>query len=297
MLPTGMLPIGMSRKRLSVDAAGCVLLPLLGLAMLAGCGRGGAPDRAATGAVAAAGSGAAAPAAASTETPVVLEDVMQRDPRYLVGISYPPAAKAYPGLAKQLKAYADAARAEVMQAVAGLGDTRPPAPYDMALDFGMLVETPDIVAVAARGSSYTGGAHGNPLVARFVWLPKRGEALTAARLVLAPDGWKPIADYVRDQLVAGLSARVDAAQPAPGDRAEMLRNGSRMIDEGTTPTASNFDQFEPVTGPDGRIQALRFVFPPYQVGPYSDGVQSVEVPAALLLPLVAPAYRPLFEGG
>jgi hypothetical protein len=112
-----------------------------------------------------------------------------------------------------------------------------------------------------------------------------------------PDDWKPIADDVRDQLVAGLSARVDAAAPAPGDRAEMLRNGSRMIDEGTAPTASNFDQFEPLLGPDGRIQALRFVFPPYQVGPYSDGVQSADVPAAVLLPLVAPDYKALFEGG
>jgi hypothetical protein len=134
-------------------------------------------------------------------------------------------------------------------------------------------------------------------VARFVWLPARNEALVAARLVPQPDGWKPIADYVRDQLVAGLSTRVDAAAPAPGDRAEMLRNGSRMIDEGAAPTASNFDQFEPVPGANGRIRALRFVFPPYQVGPYSDGVQSVEVPAAVLLPVVAPGYRTLFEGG
>lgn len=286
----------MLRKWMSRNAGGWVLLPLLGLAMLGGCGRGGAPGHAAAGSAAAPGA-ATGTVAPSAEAPVVLEDVMQRDPRYLVGISYPPAAKAYPGLAKLLKAYADAARAEVMQAVAGLGDARPTAPYDLALDFSMLAETPDIVAVAASGSSYTGGAHGNPLVARFIWLPKRNEALSAARLVPAPDDWKPIADAVRDQLVAGLSARVDAADPAPGDRAEMLRNGSRMIDEGTAPTASNFDQFEPLVGPDGRIQALRFVFPPYQVGPYSDGVQSVEVPAAILLPLVAPEYRALFEGG
>ena len=286
----------MSRKRMPRRPGAWMLLPLLGLAMLAGCGREGATDRAATGA-AAPGGAATGMAAPAVEAPVALEDVMQRDPRYLVGISYPPAAKAYPGLAKLLKAYADAARAEVMQAVAGLGDAKPTAPYDLALDFSMLAETPDIVAVAARGSSYTGGAHGNPLVARFVWLPKRNEALTAARLVPAPAGWNTIADYVRDQLVAGLAARVDAAAPAPGDRADMLRNGSRMIDEGTAPEAANFDQFEPVLGPDGRIRSLRFVFPPYQVGPYSDGVQSVEVPAAVLLPLVAPDYRALFEGG
>jgi hypothetical protein len=47
---------------------------------------------------------------------------------------------------------------------------------------------------------------------------------------------------------------------------------------------------------DGRLSGLRFVFPPYQVGPYADGIQTVEVPAAVLLPHVAPAYRGLFAG-
>jgi hypothetical protein len=46
----------------------------------------------------------------------------------------------------------------------------------------------------------------------------------------------------------------------------------------------------------GALRALRFVFPPYQVGPYSDGMQTVEVPARVLLPHVAPEYRALFAG-
>ena len=41
--------------------------------------------------------------------------------------------------------------------------------------------------------------------------------------------------------------------------------------------------------------ALRFVFPPYQVGPYSDGVQTVEVPAAVLRPYLADDVRGLFS--
>ena len=70
-----------------------------------------------------------------------------------------------------------------------------------------------------------------------------------------------------------------------------------MIDEGTEPDIDNFDQFEPVVGADGKLRALRFVFPPYQVGPYSDGTQTVEVPASVLLPHVAAEYRPLFAAG
>ena len=44
----------------------------------------------------------------------------------------------------------------------------------------------------------------------------------------------------------------------------------------------------------GKITALRFVFPPYQVGPYADGTQTVDVPAAVLWPHLAPDYSGLF---
>ncbi len=43
--------------------------------------------------------------------------------------------------------------------------------------------------------------------------------------------------------------------------------------------------------------ALRFVFPPYQVGPYADGTQTVEIPSDVVLPKIAPVYRHLFVGG
>ena len=52
-----------------------------------------------------------------------------------------------------------------------------------------------------------------------------------------------------------------------------------------------------VMNADGSIRALRFVFPPYQVAPYSDGTRKVEVPAQVLLPLVAPEYKQLFRAG
>jgi len=154
-----------------------------------------------------------------------------------------------------------------------------------------------VVAVAADGSSYTGGAHGNPLVARFVWLPERQEMLTAGMMIPGEDGWRALSGYVREQLHADLFLRADAGDLEPGDRTRLVRSGGEMIDEGSAPDPENFSQFEPVMGADGRIQALRFVFPPYQVGPYSDGTQSVVVPAEVLLPHVADDYRRLFSAG
>ena len=225
-----------------------------------------------------------------------LQDVVETTPRYVIGISYPKSAAKYPGLASALQAYAAAARKELMQAVEGLGNDTPTAPYDLSLSFTELLDSPTLVAVAADGSSYTGGAHGAPLIARFVWLPQQQRMLTAEELIPDARGWLAVSDFVREQLHTALSQRLDADDVPPGDRADMLKNAGEMIEDGTEPKALSFAQFEPMVAADGRLSGLRFVFPPYQVGPYADGIQTVEVPAAVLLPHVAPAYRGLFQG-
>ncbi|KAF1718648.1 hypothetical protein CSC74_02120 [Pseudoxanthomonas yeongjuensis] len=223
-----------------------------------------------------------------------LKDVIETTEGYIVGISYPPTINKYPGLAQAVSAYADAARAELMQAVAGFGNDKPSAPYELSLSFEQLVETPELVAVAADGSRYTGGAHGEPLVARFVWLPAQNKLLTASELVPRVEGWAAIATYIREQLHTSVSVRADADEMPPEERLEFVRTADKMIDEGTAPDVANFAAFQPIVDAQGRITALRFVFPPYQVGPYADGTQTVDVPAAVLLPHLAPEYTGLF---
>ncbi|MGV8941372.1 MAG: PdaC/SigV domain-containing protein [Lysobacter sp.] len=230
---------------------------------------------------------------------VELTDVVETNAHYVIGISYQSSASKYPELAAQLKRYADAARDELMQAVAGQpqGEAASAAMYDLSLSFTEVLETSEVVAYAADGSSYTGGAHGMPLLARFVWLPQQRQMLTADRLVPHAAGWQAISSYAREQLHTALSQRLDADDLLPAERVELARSTGRMIDDGTTAEAGNFSQFEPLAGADGKLRGLRFVFAPYQVGPYSDGVQSVDVPESVLFPHIAPGYRGLFEGG
>lgn len=238
--------------------------------------------------------GAGEPAAATAPEAPVLKDVIETTDAYVIGISYPPAVNKYPGLAKALADYSEAAKAELLQAVAAFGNDKPTAPYELSLNFETVAETPQLVAVAADGSRYTGGAHGEPLVARFVWLPAQARLLTAEALVPQPQGWVAIGGFIREQLHTSVSVRADADELAPGERVQFLRSANKMIDEGTGPEAENYSQFQPVLDASGRITSLRFVFPPYQVGPYSDGTQTVEVPAAVLRPYIAPEYVELF---
>lgn len=262
-------------------------LALLALIALSGCERGSTPPT----------PDVQAPVTTAPDTETVsLLDVVETRPDYIVGISYPQSAQAYPGLAQALQAYADTARADLMQAVAGLQGRKPTAPYDLSLQFTGLVETKDVVAVAADGSSYTGGAHGIPLVARFVWLPQREQMLTSQQL-FSQASWQVLSDASREQLMTALSQRLDSDGLEGTERARQLETGSRMIDDGTAAKPESFAQFEPVMDVGGRIRALRFVFPPYQVGPYVEGTRTVELPARLLLPVIQTEYRTLFIGG
>jgi len=251
---------------------------------------------------------AAAPATNATTTmPTAvatdLRDISERDPRYLIGISFPPELKRYPVLATVVKHDAEAMRADFLKQVAENKDYPGPGPFELSLMYSMVAESPRIVAVAAEGTSFVGGAHGAPLLDRYVWLLPDNRRLTATGLIPDAAGWTALSGYVRDQLMAAQRQRFAEDQQSgdsqsdPAALKEQSKNAADMIGQGTEPKAENFADFEPLLGADGKITALRFVFPPYQVGPYSDGTQTVEVPAAVLLPHIAPAERGLFAGG
>lgn len=277
--------VGMQRL-LGVNTITGVLL----LALLGGCTqRESATDA------------AVAPAAdvAATPTPQPasggpLQDVIEHSPAYMVGISYPQGLDAYPELGALIRGYAQDARGELMQAVSGLGNDKPAAPYELSLAFETLLQTPELIVVAADGSRYTGGAHGEPLVARFVWLVKERRQLTAQALIPSPSGWEKIGGEVAAQLHAAAQQRVVAERVPVEQQAEQVASADRMIAEGTEAQAGNFAQFVPVLNASGQIAALRFVFPPYQVGPYSDGTQTADVTTATLRAWVAPEYVHLF---
>lgn len=223
-----------------------------------------------------------------------LKDTVETTDRYVIGISYAPVINRHPGLAKVIRDYDARLRAELIEAVEAYGNDRPGVPYELSISYDAVLETPTLVAIAADGSRYTGGAHGEPLVERFVWLAAEQRLLGAAELVPEPAGWLAIGDYVQEQLHSASSVRADADSLEPDARARVVRDADQMIEQGTGPDPDNFSRFEPVVDAAGRATAVRFVFPPYQVAPYALGTQSVDVPAAVILPHVAEQYRSLF---
>ena len=271
-----------------------VLIVAIGVALTA-CKRGDETTPAAT---------PAAPAPAATTPPVaapapgtpVLKDVLETSDRMVVGITYPVGLERYPGLVEVLAKYSQQRRDELKGEVDALGNDRPTVPYDLTLSYQKLAETPDLVAVAADGDLYSGGAHGQPLVMRYVWLVRDNRLLTASELIPTAAGWTAVSSYARAQLkIASQERASQDSGLTPEDLARVLSDDAKSIDEGATAKPEDFVHFEPLLDGNQKIRGLRFVFPPYQIGPYAYGVQNVDVPASVLMPHIAPAYRDLFS--
>jgi len=224
-----------------------------------------------------------------------LQDVLETSNRMVVGITYPRGLQRYPGLAQVLSDYSFARRQELKREVDALGNDNPAVPYDLTLSYQKLVDTPELVAIAADGDLYTGGAHGQPLVMRYVWLAKENRMLTASELIPTSAGWAVIANYARQQLKIAAKERIEEDKALTTEEvARLMSSDGKSIDEGTAAKPENFEHFEPLLNSQQKVRALRFVFPPYQIGPYAYGVQFIDVPSAVLLPQVDPAYRGLF---
>ncbi len=117
----------------------------------------------------------------------------------------------------------------------------------------------------------TFGAHPNSFYRTFVFDAETGKELTLAELFAPRSGYlKRISEIARFELQKKLGEDVDVS----------------YMQQGTEPDAINFQTFV-IEG-----DSLVFLFPPYQVGPYALGPQSVSIPFAQLEDIVLPKYLP-----
>jgi len=214
--------------------------------------------------------------ASAQESTSPLQDI---DETFVVSIKvqYPPGIQQHPELARQLAEETADDRAYYIK--------NRPSDYDMR--YALVAQTPEIVAVFGQGSAYEGGAHHNIMLSSHIWLPTQHTWLTAENLMAGADGWQAVSDYVRDKLIEQqLPRKVDDA---------WMENARDWIRRGTSAdNLDNFQYFQPLLADDGKIAALKFVFPPYQVASWADGIQEVDVPASVFIPYLAEPYRALF---
>lgn len=237
------------------------------------------------------------PASPATSSTAGLPGDHAETRQYKVAINLPRLPAAQQPLADALRATADSAKREFVQALpdsdqdASITDRQ----YGLWLDFTVAANTSAFTSVRERGGEDTGGAHPIPIEATFVYDRKANRVIALHDLFSHPEAArKALADFARASLLKKLMA--DAPQPGEGSPAaikDWKTNTVQMLDEGTKPTMVNFALFMVRAGAaaDAASPGLTLVFPPYQVASYAAGTQTVDVPANVFAKFLKPQYQ------
>lgn len=144
--------------------------------------------------------------------------------------------------------------------------------YTFNLDYEVARRDAQVFAVEFTESAYTGGAHGNVVIRSFNYL--------------MPDGYRVDLQEVLDgkPALARLSALASADL-----RRQSAEKGGVLDDESIkTGAAAEWDNFHVfLLLPD----ALKIIFPPYQVGPWVAGTQEVRIPLNALRDVLRADWR------
>ena len=213
---------------------------------------------------------------------------------YSYHIRYPALLPAWLKLDKALRDYATVQKKDFLAAQGGERSANA-TEYQLDITFNIARRTDDFVSVLVNGSSYTGGAHPNPLVASFVLRLSDNALITLGDLFADPDAAMTIlSDESRRQLEGRFDAQL-REQVGEGAALEpALKDMREWVARGTEPKAENFAVFL-VDGLESKAIGLTLVFPPYQVAPYVDGAPQVEVPAKIFHTLLKPEYVGAFH--
>ncbi|TCV95884.1 uncharacterized protein DUF4163 [Luteibacter rhizovicinus] len=167
----------------------------------------------------------------------------------------------------------------------GARDRARELPWDLNLDVAVAARTDRFVNVQVDGSAFTGGAHPAPIVDSFTYDSQARRVVTLPEFFTDPQAAETaFAAESRRQLLGALD-----------DQDDPLASTSEQVDEGTAPGKDHYRVFTLLTGDDGKVHGLTFIFPPYQVASYAAGAQAVDIPTEIFASYLKPEYRDAFR--
>lgn len=229
-----------------------------------------------------------APVATSTETATITDDGQYHD----ITANYPRTVTLHADASASAKASAEAVieawakeTVQTFKTNANLDSLTPEDIRIQGLDQGRKYaldvkyeeyEGPATVSYLFTIYEDTLGAHPNAYLTSFTFDATTGKELRIADLFENPTYLETLSRISREMLIP----QIAKATEVPVDEMD-----TSYIESGTTPEQDNFQVFY-LTSTD-----LVIVFPPYQVGPWVLGTQSVTIPRAELENGLKAAYR------
>jgi hypothetical protein len=158
--------------------------------------------------------------------------------------------------------------------------------YSYTQDWAVAADIPPLLILRSEGYTYTGGAHGMPLVDTLYW-DKMGNRQLEVRDIF-------------DEAALGRAVKDRFCKALDVQRAEKR---GEPVGSGDPSPISDFDAcvdptkqtILPVATRGGALNMIHFVIMPYEAGPYSEGIYEIEVPVdPAVLNAVKPAWKSAF---
>ena len=227
------------------------------------------------------GTPAGPPPAAEPEQPATDLLVRYESPALRFRWSLAPEAALEPKLVTDMRTEALAERQKAMRQADEASRTPPPGrpPYqtEWLERWQPEAETDLLLAFSARQYSFTGGAHGNIVLRSVIWDRGAGRRIGFAELFTDP--------------AAAMAALKPAFCKALDAERASRRQGQALAGFSDCPDPAAYPI---VPQGDGGIGTIRVLVPPYEAGPWSEGVYEITLDAGPLRNFLAPRYRAAF---
>jgi len=204
---------------------------------------------------------------------------------------WPAQAAAIPALDEWLRGNMDSHRKRALaqaraDAKAAKESAYPFRGHAYAQTWAVTADTPALLVLEAQGYEYTGGAHGMPFIATLIWDKAKQQRLATGAL-----------------LDVGALARLSKARYCKALDAQRAEKRGEPVDPKADSVIPEFNQcvplekqeIVPVSKSGKAIDTVRIEILPYEAGPYSEGIYSIDLPLdPALMGAVKPAWKAAF---
>jgi hypothetical protein len=161
--------------------------------------------------------------------------------------------------------------------------------YSYSEDWHVAADVPSLLIMQSDGYSYTGGAHGMPIVTALFWDKAKKQRLATGAIFEMP----ALTAGIKDRFCKALDDERGKRRGAPvkAEDPDELPDFVQCVDIAK-------QTILPVSLNGKALDTLRIVIMPYEAGPYAEGIYEIDLPVdAAVLKAVKPAYAAAFSAG
>lgn len=157
-------------------------------------------------------------------------------------------------------------------------------PWSLNIDMDKYYSGGDLSSILGYVFSFTGGAHPNHTYFTVNFNNKSQEILSFKDIFTDDqNALKSISKYAVSDILRQKTERLN----------EKITE-DEWLEEGAGADINNYSIFTIVPSSDNKIEGLKFVFPPYKVGPYVEGEYEVTVPSGVFYKDLKAKYKDIF---